>query len=131
MNVIGHDHITANGPAMATMCRAPFVDQNARDLVASENLSSIFCAHCHKINWSINPNAFQRPQMFVHLALVAEGVDLGQRGLQTSEGPRSATRGYNEETAVSDARLQLSVAKRTPLPDCKRKLFRLQPSRSG
>ena len=44
MNVIWHDDVTANSPAMLAMGHAPFVDQNFGDLVASEDLPAIICA---------------------------------------------------------------------------------------
>ena len=38
MNVIWHDDVTADSPAMPAMGHAPFVDQNFGDLVASEDV---------------------------------------------------------------------------------------------
>ena len=56
MNVIWHDDVTTNSPAMLAMGDASFVDQNFGDLVSSEDLPAIICAHCDKINWRIDPN---------------------------------------------------------------------------
>jgi hypothetical protein len=42
MNVIWHDDVTANSPAMAAIGHAPFVDQNFGDLVASEDFLRLF-----------------------------------------------------------------------------------------
>jgi hypothetical protein len=35
MHVIGHNDVSANSPTMSIMSRAPFVDQNMCDLIAS------------------------------------------------------------------------------------------------
>ena len=48
MNVIWHDDVTANSPAMPAMGHAPFVDQNFGDLVSRKDLSAIIGARCDK-----------------------------------------------------------------------------------
>jgi hypothetical protein len=77
MHVIGHNDVPANGPTMSIMSRAPFVDHNVCDLVANQKWSAIFRARCYEINRRIYVDALQPPQMFVHCAVVAERVDLG------------------------------------------------------
>ena len=77
MDVIGHDDVPANVATMSIMSRAPFVDQNVCDLVASKKRSAIFRARCHKIDRRIYVDALQSSQVFVHSAVVAEGGDLG------------------------------------------------------
>ncbi len=77
MHVIGHNDVPANSPTMSIMSHTPLVDENFGDIVASKNRLSIVSARCHKINRSVDPNALQPSQMFVHIAVVAEGADLG------------------------------------------------------
>jgi hypothetical protein len=48
MNVIWHDNVTANSPAMPAMGQAPFVDQNFSDFVSSEDLPAIIGARRDK-----------------------------------------------------------------------------------
>ncbi len=56
MNVIRHNDITANSPAMPAIGRAPFADQNFGDFAASKKRLSIASARRHKINRGIDPN---------------------------------------------------------------------------
>ena len=77
MYVIGQNHIPPDGPSMPITSRTPFVDQNVCDLVGSQNFPAILGARCYEINRRINPNAPKSSQMFVHVAVVAEGADLG------------------------------------------------------
>ena len=90
MYVIGHNDVAANDPAVSITSRTPFVDQNVCDLVASKKLPAIFGARCHEINRRINPNAPKSSQMFVHVAVVAEGGDLGNLRCSCTHWPRSA-----------------------------------------
>jgi hypothetical protein len=89
MYVIRHDHIPANGPTMSIMSRAPFINQNFRDILTRENRLSMASARCYEINRRINPNAPKSPQMLVHFAVVAEGADLGNLAANYAR-PRSA-----------------------------------------
>jgi hypothetical protein len=73
MCVIGHNDVAANGPAVSIMSRAPFINKYFGDIVASENFPAILGARCYEINRRINPNAPKSSQMFVHVAVVAEG----------------------------------------------------------
>ena len=77
MNMIGHNDVPANSPTMSIMSRTPLLQENFGDVVASKNRLSIVSARCHKIDRSVDPNALQSSQMVVHIAVVAEGVDLG------------------------------------------------------
>jgi hypothetical protein len=77
MYVIGHNDITANGPAVSIKSRTPFLDQNVCDLVASKKLPAIFRARRHKIHWGIYVDALQSSQVLVHPGVVTEGGDLG------------------------------------------------------
>lgn len=77
MYVIGHDDIAANSPLTSILSRAPFINKNFGDIVASEKRFSMASARCHKINRRGGPNTLQSSKMFVHYAVVAEGADLG------------------------------------------------------
>ena len=77
MHVIGHNHVSANGPSMPFMSRTPFTNKDFRSIIVSKDFLSMLCARCDEINRSSDPNTFESPQMLMHAAVVAEGVDLG------------------------------------------------------
>ena len=90
MNMVGHDDVPANRPTMPIMSRTPFANENVCHLVASQKLPTIFGARCHKINRRIDPDALKSSQVFMHPAVVAEGVDLGNLRRGYTKRPRSA-----------------------------------------
>ena len=77
MNMIGHNDIAANSPTMSIMSRAPFVHKDVHDLIVSQNMFSITCAGRDETNRCIDPDTAKSLEVFVHPAVVAEGVDLG------------------------------------------------------
>jgi hypothetical protein len=72
MNVIWHDDVTANSPAMPAMGHAPFVDQSFGDIVSSKDLSPIIGARLNK--WRIDRNTAWPLQMFVHNLFLTGGA---------------------------------------------------------
>ena len=66
MDVIRHDNITPDRPAVVLVCSTPFSDQDAPDLVPRENLPAITCARRDEKNRGVQPNTVEAPQMFVH-----------------------------------------------------------------
>src|SRR6266480_3244494 len=69
VDMIRHNHIPANSPTMSIVSRAPFINKNFGDIVASEKRFSTASAPCHKINRRVGPNTLQSSQMFVHYAV--------------------------------------------------------------
>jgi hypothetical protein len=65
MNVIGHDHIATDCPAVAITRRRPFMDQDFGYLRSSEDCASVMRARSHKIDRRIDPDAVQAAQMSV------------------------------------------------------------------
>ena len=78
MNMIGHNDVSPNSPAMTRVSRAPLLCKNSGYVALSKNMLSVTDACGDVIDRKINPNALQSPQMFVHVAFVAKGVDLGE-----------------------------------------------------
>ncbi len=89
--MIGQNHIPPDGPAMSIMSRAPFINT----YLATSSRASIFLRFLvhvvTELNRRINPNAPKPSQVFVHCAVVAEGVDLGNPTASHAHWPRSAT----------------------------------------
>ncbi len=68
MHVIRHDHI-APDCATVTVARAlPFLDQNRRPLIREDRLALIR-ARGHEVNRSMDRDALQPSQVFVHAPL--------------------------------------------------------------
>jgi hypothetical protein len=90
--MIGHDDISPNSPAMASVSRAPFFHENSGCFVSSENSLSTIDARSDVIDREIDPNAFEPSQMFMHSRMfVAEGVELGEpKDLPRAQSSRSA-----------------------------------------
>ena len=63
MNVIGHNDVLADHPAVALACVAPFVDENVCDDFVIKNLASFLNARSDEINWRFNPNPRQPFQL--------------------------------------------------------------------
>src|SRR5437868_14102244 len=66
MNMIGHDHIAANCPTVTIVRIPPFIGQNPRNFIGSENWPAFKSARCDEIGRPIDPNAFEPAQMFAH-----------------------------------------------------------------
>ena len=91
MNMIGHDDVSPNSPAMTAVIRSPLVHKNAGCFVLSKNRLSVIDARGDIIEWKIDPNAFESSQMLVHIAFVAERVNLGEsQKLPRTSSTRSA-----------------------------------------
>ena len=90
--MIGHDDISPNSPAMASVSRAPFFHENSGCFVLSKNGLPVTDARSDVIDRKIDPNAFEPSQMFMHSRMfVAEGVELGEpKDLPRAQSPRSA-----------------------------------------
>src|SRR5712692_11484226 len=93
MDVIRHDDIASDCPAVAIACTPPFVNQDFCDFLCGKNWSPFESACCDEIDRPINPNALQPTQMFAHAHAVAGIADPGQ--------PENATgitdAGYNAQ----------------------------------
>jgi hypothetical protein len=76
--MIGHDHIPANSPPMASVSCPPLLHENSTCFVLRKNSLSVLDARGDVVDRKIDPNALQSPQVLVHIALVAEGGDLGE-----------------------------------------------------
>ena len=91
MNMVGHDDVPAGHPAMTSMRRAPFLHENLSRFVLSKNRFSVTDARGDVIDRKVDPNAFEAPEVLVHIAFVAEAVDLGEpKKLPRAQSPRSA-----------------------------------------
>jgi hypothetical protein len=118
MYMIRQNDIAANNPTMSIMSHTPFVHEDSRDLVASQNMFSIMRAGRNKINWDIDPNTAKSLEVFVHHAVVAEGTDLGKFVRESSATPAAVNaRGYNISAAMRtlliDSKPVLSLPSRT------------------
>lgn len=100
MHVIRHNHVSADGPAMAFMRRVPFLNQNLSDLISRQHCSTILCTHGDEINRRIYPDSIESLQMFMHRLVVADVTDLDEPEMLPQRWPRSATRGYSRELIV-------------------------------
>jgi len=59
MNMIGHDDILPNSPAMTSVSRAPFFHENLSRFVLSKNRLSVADSRGDVIDRKIDPNAFE------------------------------------------------------------------------
>jgi hypothetical protein len=69
MDMIRHDHVTANCPAMTLVCRAPFVDQNSCDSLRRENCLPTISTRRDEIDRVLNPDPLQSFEVLVHAEL--------------------------------------------------------------
>ena len=94
MNMIGHDDITPNSPAVTRASGAPLLHENPDCFILSEDSLSVTDAGGDVVDRKIDPNTSEPSQMFMHIAFVAEGVDLGEpKRLLRTWPPRSAPAG--------------------------------------
>ena len=73
MNMIGHDHIAANCPTVTIVRIQPFIGQNSRSFVGSEDWSAFKSARCDEIGRPIDPNAFE-PAQCLRIFIVVAGI---------------------------------------------------------
>ena len=78
MNMIGHDHIAANCPTVTIVRISPFIGQNPRNFIGSENWPAFKSARCDEIGRPIDPNAFEPAQMLRIFIVVAGTGDPGR-----------------------------------------------------
>jgi hypothetical protein len=67
MNVIWHDHIAADRPAVAIARGRPFIDQDFGYLTPSEDRATVVRARREKVHRRINPDPVEAAQMLVSL----------------------------------------------------------------
>ena len=79
MNMIGHDHIAANCPTVTIVRIQPFIGQNSRSFVRSEDWSAFKSARCDEIGRPIDPNAFE-PAQCLRIFIVVAGIGDPGRG---------------------------------------------------
>jgi len=79
MNMIGHDHIAANCPTVTIVRIQPFIGQNSRSFVGSEDWSAFKSARCDEIGRPIDPNAFE-PAQCLRIFIVVAGIGDPGRG---------------------------------------------------
>src|SRR5438445_11172063 len=63
MNMIGHDHVAANCTTVTIVRISPFIAQNPRNFIGSENWPAFQRAPCDDIGRPIDPNAFDAAQV--------------------------------------------------------------------
>ena len=63
---------------MASVSCPPLLDENSSCFVLSKNSLSIMDARRDVVDRKIDPNAFESPQMFMHVDFIAEAVGLGE-----------------------------------------------------
>ena len=66
VNMIGHDDISPNSPAMTSVSGPPLVHENSGCVVLSKNGLSVTDARGDVIDRKIDPDAFEPSQMFMH-----------------------------------------------------------------
>jgi hypothetical protein len=69
MDMIRHDYITANYPAMTLARRAPFLGQGLCYFFAREDCTSSISARCDEVDWVLDPDPLKSPQMLTHTQL--------------------------------------------------------------
>ena len=66
MNMVRHDDIAPNSPAMTSVSRPPLFHENSGCVVLSKNSLSVTDARGDVIDRKLDPNAFEPSQMFMH-----------------------------------------------------------------
>ena len=74
VNMVGHDDVPAGQPAMTSMSRAPFLHENLSRFVLSKNRFSVTDARGDVIDRKADPNAFEAPEVLVHIALLPRAL---------------------------------------------------------
>jgi len=80
MNMIWHDHVASDGPAVSFSRDRPFIDQDPGDLGLSKDRTTVFRARRDKVQGRINPDPAEAAQVSVgaHALIVAGAGDSGQ-----------------------------------------------------
>jgi hypothetical protein len=66
MNVIGHDHVTTDRPAMAFTCGAPLLDKDLSDVGCGQNATPVKSTSREEVNGMIDPNPVEAPEVTMH-----------------------------------------------------------------
>jgi len=69
MDVVGHDNISTDRPAMTCSSGVPFIDQNCGDIWRSQNVTAAKRAGGNKINRLLDPDAVQPLEVTMHARL--------------------------------------------------------------
>jgi hypothetical protein len=69
VNMIRHDHVPTNGPAVTLTRRGTLADQDHCDFSARENCFPLISARGDKVDWVVDPNSLKPLKMLVHAQL--------------------------------------------------------------